>query len=152
MGIKIIATNRKARHNYFILDRFEAGIALLGTEIKSVRARQVSIAEAYVRIENNEAWLMDAHIAPYQQAGFFNHEPARSRKLLLHKKEISRLSENVSKKGVTIIPLQLYLKNGIAKVEIAVARGKKLYDKRQSIKKRDIQREIDREFVKKKLS
>jgi len=152
MGIKIIATNRKARHNYFILDRFEAGIALLGTEIKSVRARQVSIAEAYVRIENNEAWLMDAHIAPYQQAGFFNHEPARPRKLLLHKKEISRLSENVSKKGVTIIPLQLYLKNGMAKVEIAVARGKKLYDKRQSIKKRDIQREIDREFVKKKLS
>jgi len=152
MGIKIIATNRKARHNYFILERFEAGIALLGTEIKSVRARQVSIAEAYVRIENNEAWLMDAHIAPYQQAGFFNHEPARPRKLLLHKKEISRLSENVSKKGVTIIPLQLYLKNGMAKVEIAVARGKKLYDKRQSIKKRDIQREIDREFVKKKLS
>lgn len=152
MGIKVLATNRKARHNYFILDRFEAGIALLGTEIKSVRARQVSIAEAYVRIENNEAWLMDAHIAPYQQAGFFNHEPTRPRKLLLHKKEISRLSDNVSKKGVTIIPLQLHLKNGLAKVEIAVARGKKLYDKRQSIKKRDIQREIDREFVKKKLS
>ncbi len=152
MGIKVVATNRKASHNFFILDRFEAGIVLLGTEIKSVRARQVSIAEAYVRIENSEAWLMDAHIAPYQQAGFFNHEPARPRKLLLHKKEISRLSENVSKKGVTIIPLQMYLKNGLAKIEIAVARGKKLYDKRQSIKKRDIQREIDREFVQKKLS
>jgi len=152
MGIKVAATNRKASHNFFILDRFEAGIVLLGTEIKSVRARQVSIAEAYVRIENSEAWLMDAHIAPYQQAGFFNHEPARPRKLLLHKKEISRLSENVSKKGVTIIPLQMYLKNGLAKIEIAVARGKKLYDKRQSIKKRDIQREIDREFVQKKLS
>ena len=150
MSINIIATNRKAKHKFFIHDRFEAGIVLFGSEIKSVRARQVSIAEAYVRIENGEAWLIDSHISPYQQAGVFNHEPARPRKLLLHKKEIRRLMEDVSKKGVTIIPLQIYLKNGMAKVEIAIARGKKLYDKRQSIKKRDIQREIERHFSKKK--
>lgn len=150
MSINIIATNRKAKHNFFIHDRFEAGIVLLGSEIKSVRARQVSIAESFVRIENGEAWLIDSHISPYQQAGAFNHEPTRPRKLLLHKKEIRHLMEDVSKKGVTVIPLQLYLKNGIAKVEIAIARGKKLYDKRQSIKKRDIQREIDRHFSKKK--
>ena len=153
MGVKVIATNRKARHNYFILDNFEAGIVLLGSEIKSIRARQVSIAEAYIRIENNEAWLIDAHIAPYEQAGAYNnHEPTRPRKLLLHKKEIKRLWEEVSKKGVTIIPLRLYLKNGYAKIEIAIARGKKLYDKRHSIKKRDIQREIDRHFAKRKNS
>ncbi|MFN2128528.1 MAG: SsrA-binding protein SmpB [Anaerolineales bacterium] len=148
MSIKVIATNRKARHNFYIIESFEAGIALLGSEIKSVRSRQVSIAEAYVRIQDFEAWLIDSHIAPYEQAGNFNHEPTRPRKLLLHKKEILRLQENVIKKGVTVIPLRLYLKNGLAKVEIAIARGKKLYDKRQSIKKRDLQREIDREFRK----
>ena len=146
MGIKIVARNRKARHNYFLDDTYEAGISLRGSEIKSIRAGQVSIKEAYVRVDGEEAWLEDAHIAPYIQANRFNHEPRRPRKLLLHKKEIHRLFDDVRRKGVTIIPTQLYLKDGRAKVEIAVARGKKKYDKRQAIAKRDAQREIDRQF------
>src|SRR5512137_345184 len=144
MGEKVVARNRRARHEYFILDTFEAGIALQGSEIKSVRAGQVSLAEAYVRIDGREAWLEDAHIAPYEQASIFNHEPLRPRKLLLHNSEIRKLWDNVRQKGVTVIPLSVYLKNGKAKVEIAVARGKKLYDKRAEIAKRDAQREIER--------
>lgn len=144
MSEKIIATNRKARHDYFILDTYEAGISLLGSEIKSLRAGQISIKEAYVRIDGEEAWLVDAHISPYSQANRFNHEPKRPRKLLLHKKEISALYEDIRKKGVTIIPTRVYLKAGKAKVEIAVARGKKNYDKRQEIAKRDAQREMNR--------
>jgi SsrA-binding protein len=149
MGIKIVATNRKARRNYFILDEFEAGIVLLGSEIKSVRAGQVSLAEAYVRVNDNQAWLIDAHIAPYEQAGIHNHDPKRSRKLLLHKKEIHQLWEQITIKGVAVIPLKMYIKNGLAKVEIAVGRGKKLYDKRQTIAKRDAEREMERQFKKK---
>ncbi len=144
MGQKIIASNRRARHEYFILETFEAGIALQGSEIKSIRAGQISLAEAYVRVDNNEAWLEDAHIAPYEQASIFNHEPRRPRKLLLHSKEIRKLWNDVRQKGVTIIPLSVYLKDGRAKVEIAVARGKKLYDKRADLARRDAQREIDR--------
>jgi SsrA-binding protein len=144
MGEKIIATNRRARHEYFILETLEAGIALQGSEIKSIRAGQISLAEAYVRIDGQEAWLEDAHIAPYEQASIFNHEPRRSRKLLLHSSEIRKLWNTVRQKGVTIIPLAVYLKNGKAKVEIAVAKGKKLYDKRAEIAKRDSQREIER--------
>lgn len=146
MGEKVVASNRKARHEYFILETMEAGIALQGSEIKSIRAGQISLAEAFIRIDGKEAWLEDAHVAPYEQASIFNHEPRRPRKLLLHSSEIRKLWNTVRQKGVTIIPLSVYLKNGRAKVEIAVAKGKKLYDKRAEIAKRDYQREIDRQF------
>ncbi len=149
MSIKVVATNRKASHEYFLLERFEAGIALQGSEIKSIRAGQISLAEAYVDIDGQEAWLRDAHIAPYEQASIYNHEPRRPRKLLLHRKEIHRLWDQVRQKGVTIVPLRIYLKEGRAKVEIAVAKGKKLYDKRETIAKRDMQREIERDFSRK---
>ncbi len=144
MGEKIVARNRRARHEYFILETYEAGISLQGSEIKSVRAGQISLAEAYVRIDGKEAWLEDAHIAPYEQASIYNHEPLRPRKLLLHSIEIRKLWNEVRQKGVTIIPLSVYLKNGRAKVEIAIAKGKKLYDKRAEIARRDTQREIER--------
>ncbi len=146
MGIKIVATNRKARHEYFILETYEAGIVLQGSEIKSIRAGHISLAEAYVRIDGQEAWLEDAHIAPYEQASIFNHEPRRSRKLLLHSDEILKLWNMVRQKGVTIIPLNVHLKDGRAKLEIAVAKGKKLYDKRVEIAKRDSEREIERQY------
>jgi SsrA-binding protein len=145
-SIKVVATNRKARHEYFLQDVLEAGLVLKGSEIKSIRAGQMSLAEAYVRVENREAWLVDAHIAPYEQAGKFGHDPRRPRKLLLHRKQINYLWEQVRQKGLTIIPLRVYLKEGRAKVEIAVAKGKKLYDKRQTIAKRDAQREIERQL------
>ncbi len=144
MGIKVLATNRKAQFEYLLLEKYEAGIVLQGSEIKSIRAGQVSLAQSYVRIDGGEAWLMNAHIAPYDEASRFNHDPLRPRKLLLHKSEIHKLWEKVSQKGVTIVPLRIYLKNGKAKVEIAVARGKKLHDKRESIAKRDQEREIER--------
>lgn len=144
--IKVVATNRKAAHEYFLLERFEAGISLVGTEIKSIRAGQISLAEAYVQIDGHEAWLADAHIAPYEQGGIFNHEPRRRRRLLLHRSEINRLWNLVRQKGVTIIPTRVYLKDGRAKVEIAVAKGKKLYDKREAIAKRDVEREIQRQL------
>jgi SsrA-binding protein len=143
-GIKVIATNRKAARDYFLLDRFEAGIALQGSEIKSVRAGQVSLRESYVRIEDREAWLMNAHIAPYDPASSFNHEPQRPRRLLLHRREIQRLFDKVRSKGFTLIPTKMYLKAGRAKLEIALARGKKQYDKRREIAKRDAEREIAR--------
>lgn len=146
MGIKVVATNRKASHDYFLLERLEAGIALQGSEIKSIRQGQISLAEAYVQIDGREAWLMDAHIAPYEQASIYNHEPRRPRRLLLHRKEIRELWNQVRQKGFTIIPTRVYLKEGRAKVEIAVAKGKKLFDKRQALAKRDAQREIEREL------
>jgi SsrA-binding protein len=145
-NIKVVATNRKAGHEFFLLERFEAGIALQGSEIKSVRAGQISLAEAYVRVDGKEAWLEDAHIAPYEQAGPFNHEPRRPRRLLLHRREIRELWDVVRQKGMTIVPTRVYLKNGRAKLEIAVAKGKKLYDKRQAIAKRDAEREVERDF------
>lgn len=144
--IKVVATNRKASHEYFLLERLEAGIALQGSEIKSIRAGQISLAEAYVRVDGREAWLEDAHIAPYEQAGHFNHEPRRPRRLLLHRREIRHLWNQVRQKGMTIVPLRVYLKEGRAKVEIALAKGKKLYDKREAIAKRDAQREMERQF------
>jgi len=144
MSEKVVASNRRARHEYFIFETFEAGIALHGSEIKSIRAGQISLSEAFVRIDGNEAWLEDAHIAPYEQASIYNHEPRRPRKLLLHSAEIRKLWNTVRQKGVTIIPLSVYLKDGKAKVEIAVAKGKKLYDKRAELAKRDTQREIER--------
>ncbi len=145
--MKIIATNRKARFQYFLLETYEAGIVLRGSEIKSMRAGHMSLSEAYVRVDDNgEVWLVDAHIAPYPQATHFNHAPRRKRKLLLHKKEIARLERMVREKGVTIIPTRAYLKNGKAKIEIALARGKKQHDKRAVIAKRDAQREMERHF------
>jgi len=143
---KTVSTNRKAKFEYFLLETFEAGISLKGSEIKSVRAGQISIKEAYIRVDEHEAWLMEAHIAPYAEANRFNHEPRRPRQLLLHKREIRKLRDNVRKKGLTIIPTRVYLKNGRAKVEIALARGKKLHDKRQAIAKRETERDLKRQI------
>jgi len=145
-NFKVVATNRKARHEYFILATFEAGIELRGSEIKSIRAGQISLGEAYIKIDGQEAWLVDAHIAPYEQANQFNHDPLRPRRLLLHRDEIHKLWDTVRQKGVTVIPLRVYLKQGRAKVEIATAKGKKLYDKREDIARRDIEREMQREL------
>src|SRR5574339_1092789 len=136
--VKVVANNRKASFEYFLLEKFEAGLALQGSEIKSIRAGQVSIQEAYVDIENGEqAWLVEAHIAPYEQANRLNHDPRRRRRLLLHKKQIRELWNNVRIKGMTIVPTKVYLKDGRAKIEIALAKGKKAYDKRAAIAKRD---------------
>lgn len=145
MGVKVIATNRKARYEYVLLESYEAGLALQGSEIKSVRAGQVSLAQAYVTVDEGQAWLVNAHIAPYDQAGRFNHDPLRPRKLLLHRSEIRKLWNEVRQKGVTIVPIRVYLKDGFAKVEIALARGKKQYDKRAAIAKRDAEREVERQ-------
>lgn len=144
MGIKVVATNRKARFEYFLLETLEAGLELRGSEIKSIRAGQVSLGEAYVSIDGEEAWLLNAYIAPYEEANRYNHEPRRNRRLLLHKKEIYDLYEDVRKKGVTIVPTRMYLKDGRAKLEIAVAKGKKQHDKRQEIQERDMERESNR--------
>ena len=137
--------NRKARHDYFIEETIEAGIVLVGTEIKSVRAGRVNLTESYVRVERGEAWLLNAHISPWQQAGaYFNHDPLRPRKLLFHAEEIDRLRVKVEQKGLTLVPLKLYFVRGRAKLEVGVARGKKLYDKRATLAERDSQREIAR--------
>ena len=149
MSFKTVASNRKARHNYYLSDSIEAGISLKGSEIKSIRAGQISINEAYVAIDNMEAWLVDCHIAPYDQASYLGHEPRRRRKLLLHRKEINKLWDEVRKKGVTIVPTRVYLKEGRAKVEIAVGRGKRQYDKRHDIAKRDAEQEIERNMRRK---
>ncbi len=130
MGVKVVATNRKAGFEYFLLEHFEAGISLTGTEIKSVRSGQISLAEAYVKVDEKEAWLVNAHIAPYDPASQFNHDPLRPRRLLLHSREIRELWDEVRQKGVTVVPVRVYLKDGRAKIEIALAKGKKLYDKR----------------------
>jgi SsrA-binding protein len=144
MAIKTIATNRKAYHNYHIEDSLEAGIALTGTEIKSIRAGRVSLGDAYVKPEDGELWLLNAHIARYDAGSYQSHVPTRPRKLLLHRKQIDSLSSKVLERGFTLLPLRLYIKGNIAKVEIALARGKKLYDKRASIARREIEREIGR--------
>lgn len=147
MGVKVVATNRKAHFEYFLLEHFEAGLSLQGSEIKSIRAGQMSLQEAYIRIDEggHDAWLMNAHVAPYDPASRFNHDPLRPRRLLLHKSELRELWQLVRQKGVTIVPVQVYLKEGRAKLDMAVARGKKLYDKRQDIAKRDTEREMARE-------
>jgi len=144
--IKVVATNRKAKFEYFLVETFEAGISLQGSEIKSIRAGQVSLTEAFVQIDGKDAWLLNAHVSPYEQANRFNHDPVRPRRLLLHKKEIRKLWDDVRQKGMTIIPTRVYLKNGRAKVEIALARGKKTYDKREAIAKRDRERDSAREM------
>lgn len=145
MGEKVVSTNRKAGFEYFLLERVEAGISLQGTEIKSVRNGQMSLQEAYVQVDGKNAFLVNAHIAPYDPASRYNHDPLRPRRLLLHKKEIRELWNQVRIKGVTIVPVKVYLKNGRAKLEIALARGKKNYDKRDSIAQRDMERESRRE-------
>ena len=146
MNIKVVATNRKARFEYFLLEHYEAGLALQGSEIKSIRAGQVSLAEAYVRVEGRQAWLMEAHIAPYAQANRYNHDPKRPRRLLLHRKELRDLWDAVRQKGVTIVPTRVYLKEGRAKLEIAIAKGKKLHDKRQALAQREAEREMERQM------
>jgi len=140
----VVARNRKAVFDYFLEDRMEAGLVLLGTEIKSVRARQVSLREAFVRLENGEAWLLNAHIAPYHPASRQNHDPRRPRKLLLHRKELARLDERMRQRGYTVVPTQLVLRGGRAKLEIALARGKRKYDKRKELAKREAGREVER--------
>lgn len=147
MGVKVVATNRKAQFEYFLLEHFEAGLSLRGSEIKSIRAGQMSLQEAYVRVDDQgrEAWLINAHVAPYDPASRYNHDPLRARRLLLHKNEIRELWEAVRQKGVTIIPVKVYLKEGRAKLDLAIGRGKKLYDKRDEIAKRDAEREMQRD-------
>ena len=144
MVIKNVATNRKAFHNYYIGESVEAGIALTGSEIKSVRSGRVSLGDAYVRPENRELWLLNAHIARYEASSYLSHEPTRPRKLLLHRKEIDNLASKVAEKGLALVPTRLYIKNSIAKVEVALAKGKRLYDKRESISRREVERELAR--------
>jgi SsrA-binding protein len=148
MNIKTVATNKKAFHNYFVGEKFEAGIALTGSEIKSVREGRVSLADAYVRPEHGELWLLNAHIARYDPSSYMGHEPTRQRKLLLHRKEIRNLAGKVAEKGLTLVATRLYLKGGLAKVEIALAKGKKLYDKREVISRRESDRELARTLKK----
>lgn len=144
MGEKTVSLNRKATHDFHVLKTVEAGLSLLGTEIKSIRDGRVSIREAYVRPKDGELWLVGAHIAHYPPAGMRNHEPTRDRKLLLHKKQIRELARDVEAQGVTLVPLRLYLKDGKAKLEIALAKGKRKYDKRQDLAKKDAERQMQR--------
>src|SRR5512141_502780 len=142
--VKVVATNRKATHDYTIEDRFEAGLALLGTEIKSIRAGQANLREGYVQPRGADLYLVNTHISVYEPAGRTGHDPLRPRKLLLHRKEIAKILMKLNERGYTVIPLKIYLKHGLAKVEIALARGKRQYDKRQSIAERDANRQMDR--------
>jgi SsrA-binding protein len=144
----VVVQNRKARHEYLILDTWEAGIVLSGTEVKSIRQGRANLKDSHARVEGGEVILYHVHISPYEEGGRYNANPVRPRKLLLHKKEIRKLQGRVEEKGLTLIPLKLYFKNGRVKVEIALARGKKLYDKREAIAKRDASREMEREFRK----
>ena len=139
-----LAQNKKARHDYQILETLEAGLVLTGTEIKSVREQRINLKDGFAQIHNGEAWLMNVHISEYTQGNRFNHDPLRARKLLLHKKEIQKLTGQTSEKGITIVPLKVYLKHGFAKVLLGIAKGKHDYDKRETIKKRDQEREIRR--------
>ncbi|MFH1651131.1 MAG: SsrA-binding protein SmpB [Chloroflexota bacterium] len=145
MAFKTVATNRKAYHNYHIGDAYEAGIVLTGSEIKSIRMGRVSLGDAYVRPENGELWLRNAHIARYDASGYgAGHEPTQPRKLLMHHREISELSAKIAEKGLTLVPVRVYLKKNLAKVEVALAKGKKLYDKRETIARREMERELGR--------
>ncbi len=141
-GIKTVATNRKARHEYFIEETYEAGIALTGTEVKSIRQGKVNVKDSYASIEKGEVFLNNMHISPYEQGNIFNVDPLRKRKLLLHKREIRKLMVATTQKGYTLVPLSVYIKDGLVKIELAVAKGKKLYDKREDIAKRDAERRM----------
>ena len=150
-NIKLIANNKKAFHDYFIEDKYEAGISLVGTEVKSLRMGKCSVKESFIRIENGELIIYGMHISPYEKGNIFNKDPLRPRKLLLHKYEINKIADKITEKGFTVVPLQVYFKGSLVKVEIALARGKKLYDKRQDIAKKDMRRESEREFKVKNL-
>lgn len=145
-GIKLIANNKKAYHDYFIEDKYETGIVLAGTEVKSLRMGKCSIKESFIRIINEEVFIMGMHISPYEKGNIFNKDPLRVKKLMLHKAEIRKISGKITEKGYTIVPLQVYFKHGKVKVEIGVAKGKKLYDKRADIAKKDMQREAERDY------
>lgn len=145
-GIKPLAQNRKARHEFFIEDTYECGLALVGTEVKSMRAGKANLKDAYVRVKNGEAYIIGMHISPYEKGNIFNRDPFRERKLLLHKSEITKLNKLSQADGYSLIPLQVYLKDGLVKLELAVAKGKKLYDKRHDIAEKDVKREMERKL------
>ena len=145
-SIKLVANNKKARHDYFIEQTYEAGISLAGTEVKSLRMGKCSLKESYIREQQGELWIYGMNISPYEKGNIFNKDPLRPRKLLLHRYEINKIAGGVSQKGYTIVPLQIYFKGSLVKVEIGLARGKKLYDKREDMAKRDMQREAERDF------
>lgn len=147
MGEKIIVTNRRAGRDYQVLDRIEAGVALVGTEVKSLRMKgSITLKDAYADIQDGEVFLVGAHIEPYEKGNIYNHEPERSRKLLMHKRDILRLAQRIAEKGLTLVPLKVYFKNGIVKIELGVCRGKHSYDKRDTIRERDTGRDMDRQI------
>lgn len=150
-SVKLIANNKKAFHDYFIEDKYEAGISLAGTEVKSLRMGKCSVKESFIRIEDGEVIIYGMHVSPYEKGNIFNKDPLRPKKLLLHKYEINKIAGKIKEKGYTIVPLQVYFKGSLVKVEIALARGKKLYDKRQDIAKKDMRREAERDFKVKNL-
>ena len=150
-GFKLLANNKKAYYDYFIEDKWEAGIELFGTEVKSIRMGKVSIKESYIKIEKGEVFVYNMHVSPYEKGNIFNRDPIRVRKLLLHRAEINKLTGKTAEQGYTIVPLQVYIKNGLCKVVIGLAKGKKLYDKRDSIAKKDVRREHERDFKIKNL-
>ena len=150
-GIKLIANNKKAYHDYFILEKYEAGLVLHGTEVKSLRMGKCSIKEAFIRVEDGEMYIYGMHISPYEKGNIFNKDPLRIRKLLLHRSEINKMEAKLKEKGLTLVPIKVYFKDSLVKVEIGMARGKKLYDKRQDIAKKDQRREAERDFKVKNL-
>ena len=145
-GFKLVANNKKAYFDYFIEEKYEAGVALHGTEVKSIRMGKCSIKESYIKIENGEVFIYGMHISPYEKGNIFNKDPMRVKKLLMHKYEINKLNGKLQQKGLTLVPLQVYLKGGLVKVEVGLARGKKLYDKRESLAKKVMKREAEKEF------
>ena len=150
-SVKLVSNNKKAYHDYFIEEKYEAGISLAGTEVKSLRMGKCSLKESFIRVENGELFIYGMHISPYEKGNIFNKDPLRVRKLLLHRHEINRIAGQMTQKGYTIVPLQVYFKGSLVKVEIALARGKKLYDKRQDIAKKDMRREAEKDFKVKNL-
>ena len=145
-SVKLVANNKKAYHDYFIEDKFEAGIELFGTEVKSIRMGKCSIKESFIRIERGQVYIYGMHISPYEKGNIFNKDPLRVRKLLMHRAEINRLDSKLAEKGLTLVPLQVYFKGSLVKVEVGLARGKKLYDKREDIAKKDARREVERDY------
>ena len=145
-SVKLVANNKKAYHDYFIEDKFEAGIELFGTEVKSIRMGKCTIKESFIRIERGQVYIYGMHISPYEKGNIFNKDPLRVRKLLMHRAEINRLDSKLAEKGLTLVPLQVYFKGSLVKVEVGLARGKKLYDKRQDIAKKDARREVERDY------
>ena len=145
-SVKLVANNKKAYHDYFIEDKYEAGIELFGTEVKSIRMGKCSIKESFIRIEKGQVYIYGMHISPYEKGNIFNKDPLRVRRLLMHKTEIRRMESKLAEKGLTLVPLQVYFKGSLVKVEVGLARGKKLYDKRQDIAKKDARREVERDY------